>query len=454
MYRIISIIIFSFAFVCVRAQVKVDLPETKAQLRLLEMAAEKGDDASAEFRLGYAYLMGVNRVVGQNTKKGVSWLKKAADLGSAEACLVLHQLYPNNKDNYGDRARTLFERDGSGYAYYCLAELLKGNLRRSITYLAAADRLGYAPAGPALQAMLKARGGRLQDYASETEITQLVAGKSVADNQPKAEYRPAKRITAVDVDEDTPRGTTPHPNTVAVLIGNEHYDKMPQVTFAANDKQSMEQYCRLTLGIPEENIVSYTDAGLADMNGIIKDIEKRLKLRGSNANVIFYYAGHGQCSTDGKEPFLVPRDGKPDNSDSWLSVNKLYAQLSALPAERVTVFMDACFSGADRAGGLLDKGARGVRAVKPVKPAGSNLVVFAATQKDQTAHPYEKKSHGMFTYFLLKKLQETAGQVTLGTLAEYIQQGVYQTCLSEGTPSQEPTTTSSYRNWQNALLCP
>lgn len=38
---------------------------------------------------------------------------------------------------------------------------------------------------------------------------------------------------------------------------------------------------------------------------------------------------------------------------------------------------------------------------KPTQPMG-NTIVFSAAQGDETAHPYKKKKHGMFTYFLLK----------------------------------------------------
>lgn len=64
--------------------------------------------------------------------------------------------------------------------------------------------------------------------------------------------------------------------------------------------------------------------------------------------------------------------------------------------------------------------ARGVAIkVKQATPVG-NIVVFSAAQGDETAYPYKEKEHGLFTYYLLKKLQETKGNVTLGELSDYI----------------------------------
>lgn len=69
---------------------------------------------------------------------------------------------------------------------------------------------------------------------------------------------------------------------------------------------------------------------------------------------------------------------------------------------QAVVFLDACFSGANRDGGMI-VAARGV-AIKPkeAKPASSgNTVVFSATSDEETAFPYKAQKHGLFTYFSL-----------------------------------------------------
>jgi len=71
------------------------------------------------------------------------------------------------------------------------------------------------------------------------------------------------------------------------------------------------------------------------------------------------------------------------------------------------------------------------------------MVVFSAAQGDETAYPYHEKGHGMFTYFLLKKLQETKGNVTLGELGSYITTNVKQQSIIVNRKSQTPTVTPS-----------
>jgi len=52
------------------------------------------------------------------------------------------------------------------------------------------------------------------------------------------------------------------------------------------------------------------------------------------------------------------------------------------------------------------------------------LVIFSASSAEQTSLPYSEKTHGLFTYFLLKKLQETKGNISYQELGAYIRQEV------------------------------
>ena len=60
---------------------------------------------------------------------------------------------------------------------------------------------------------------------------------------------------------------------------------------------------------------------------------------------------------------------------------------------------------------------------------------------------YKEKGHGLFTYFLLKKLKESKGNATLGELTDYVNEEVAQFSIVENGKSQTPTVTKS-RNLQ------
>jgi len=83
------------------------------------------------------------------------------------------------------------------------------------------------------------------------------------------------------------------------------------------------------------------------------------------------------------------------------------------------------------------------------------MVVFSAAQGDETAFPHREKEHGLFTYFLLKKLQETKGDVTLGELSDYITTNVRQQSILINRKSQTPSVTPApaiTNTWRNKKL--
>lgn len=84
-----------------------------------------------------------------------------------------------------------------------------------------------------------------------------------------------------------------------------------------------------------------------------------------------------------------------------------------------------------------------------------NSVVFSASSGDETAMTYPEKGHGLFTYFLLKKLQETQGNVSYSELADYINKNVKKEAFLSNEKPQNPvvaTSTAASSTWKNMTL--
>ena len=225
------------------------------------------------------------------------------------------------------------------------------------------------------------------------------------------------------LDINIPETNEENKKTFAVIIGNENYERVTKVQYALNDAKVFASYCRKTLGLPKDNIRIYRDATYGTMLSALDDIKSIASAFEGDLNVIFYYAGHGVPSESDKTAYLLPVDASGQHTEVCLSTKRLYDTLDGLHAKRVLVFMDACFSGAQRGEGMLAS-ARGVALkVKQDAPKG-NMVVFSAATGDETAYPYKEKGHGLFTYYLLKKLQDTKGDVTLGELSDYVNKEV------------------------------
>ncbi|MCM1312046.1 MAG: leucine-rich repeat protein [Bacteroides sp.] len=245
-----------------------------------------------------------------------------------------------------------------------------------------------------------------------------------------------------DVDEKIPQNSTNNNDTFAFIIGNENYQEAVNVQFASDDAKIFAEYCKKTLGLPDSNVKCYIDASYATILRVVSDMKQIAKVRDGNINVIFYYAGHGFPDDAEKQAYLLPVDAKSSQLDVCYSLDRLYNEMQQIDAKLVTVFLDACFSGSLRGNGMIAE-ERGV-VIKPKKnePKGK-LVVFSAATGDQTAHPYKEKGHGLFTYFLLKKLQESRGNETLGGLIEYIRKNVEDVSLVKLNKIQTPTVQAS-----------
>lgn len=261
-----------------------------------------------------------------------------------------------------------------------------------------------------------------------------------------------------DVDRNIPNATYTKPNRYAIIIGNEDYHSYQQglnteqdVPFAAEDANVFKQYCVRTLGVEERNIVLLNNATGAKMNQEI-DFITRLAARDPKAEIIFYFAGHGFPDEKTKEPYLIPVDVNASSLNQAIPLYDLYSKLSGTGAQRVTVFMDACFTGDGRDEGLV--ASRGIKVTPKKNALTGNIVVFSATSADQTAQQYAEKQHGMFTYFLLKKLQESQGQCNYSELFQYLSRNVGDNSLRVNRKDQTPEVNTApqvqdvWESWQ------
>ena len=256
----------------------------------------------------------------------------------------------------------------------------------------------------------------------------------------KESSTPVIRTVSYDksLDENIPVSGTKANNTFVIAIGNENYQLVPSVSFAENDMEVFCKYCQKTLGVPISNIRKYKDATFGVMLSALSDLKDIAEAYNGDINVLFYYAGHGFPDEKSHNAYLLPVDADGKQLEVCFPISRLYSELAALKSKSTVVFMDACFSGSQRGDGMLAS-ARGVAIKAKEEKLHGNLVVFSAASGDETAYPYREKGHGMFTYFLLKKLQETKGAVTLGELSDYVTTNVKRQSVVTNRKSQTPT---------------
>ncbi len=258
-----------------------------------------------------------------------------------------------------------------------------------------------------------------------------------------------------DVDTEIPFTGRNNKNTFALIIANENYGKLANVPYAINDGETFALYCRRTLGIPEKNILIYKDASYGLMREAFGDLQLINDFAGENMNVIVYYAGHGAPDDATLEPYLIPVDAGRINKNVCISLGSIYQDLGNMKLKSAIVFLDACFSGGTREDKMVIADSRAIARVPKKQGLTGKVAVLSATSDDQTALPYHEKGHGMFTYYLLKCLQETRGNITLSMLKDYITKEVSLNSAIINRKLQTPTffvSNSASSLWDNWML--
>lgn len=279
-------------------------------------------------------------------------------------------------------------------------------------------------------------GSQYRRIAIELTIHNAFKGKQASDIFAKTE-------SVSDVDKDIPSTGTKNDKTFALVIGNENYLNEIKVPYALNDAKIFREYCTNTFGIPENQVHYIENATFGQMQGEIQWLIDVIRAFNGEAKIFFYYAGHGVPDETNHDPYILPIDGNSVVSATSIKLDDLYNKLQLAKTKSVTVFLDACFTGTARSGSLMAD-SRGV-AIKPkMNVLRNNLVVFSATSNNETALPYKEENHGIFTYFLLKRIKETNGNVSYGDLYDYIKTNVYKQSIVINRKAQTPSVNTSF----------
>lgn len=255
---------------------------------------------------------------------------------------------------------------------------------------------------------------KLGEYLAQTNIVAI-------EGQLRQQINPDNEVKGLDTEllDGVPVGTA-HPHRYALIIGNEDYSTMTgnnseiNVPYAVADALVFREYCLRTFGIPYKQIrfVPNATAGMMREN---LDWLVNMASVDPEAELFFYYSGHGNNDESSKKPFLLPVDITGSNIDLGLSLDYLYKELATYPIEGAYVFLDACFSGGYKSEAPFSA-RKGVRVVpKSGLPQGRTLS-FSSSSGDQTSGVYHEKKQGYYTYFLLKTLKDADGNLTLKEL--------------------------------------
>jgi WD40 repeat protein len=209
-----------------------------------------------------------------------------------------------------------------------------------------------------------------------------------------------------------------------VAIGvNEYSDPaIPDLQFAVADAQGVYDYYRVTFGLEPDRLFLLVneEADLKSIKALLgthlsREVDRR-------DTVIIYFAGHGMkeddsssADGDGFARYLLPNDARPaDLFSTSLGMDDITDRiLRRIPAERVILIIDSCFSGAGggRTRRSIEARLSSSEFLDRIAKTGRGQIVLTAGDADQFAREDEVLKHGVFTYYLLEGLKGAADEV-------------------------------------------
>lgn len=331
---------------------------------------------------------------------------------------------------------------------YINIDLIKDGTEQTLKPASSGRPLGSAPTpGKDLAQNTKSKPTVKEEPKKEEPKKQPVKEehKSMSDKddsktKPASKESHVEMAAADELDINIPKRKAQNPeNVYCVIIANEKYRDVSEVEFANNDGHIFMEYCKNTLGIPENHIRSFFDATYTDIKRALSWMENMADVTDGKARMILYYAGHGLPSDKDQSAYLIPADGFPNDLTTCFKLSDIYDRLSKMNVQNITVLLDACFSGVNRGEGKSLVASRGVAIKAKKDDISGNLVIMSAASDDETAFSFKTKRHGMFTYYLLKKLHESKGETSLGEMYDFIYSNVRKSSMLENDKIQTPS---------------
>ncbi len=239
----------------------------------------------------------------------------------------------------------------------------------------------------------------------------------------------------------------------AVVIGVGRYENptIPTLKYSVADAEAVYNVLITDAGFKKDNVLLLTDR--TERKPTLRNIKYALgtflaRTAQKEDTVIVYFAGHGApdvdqrgLERDGLAKYLIPSDADPDDLFSTaLPMDDLTAIFGRIEAERVVMFLDACYSGA--AGGRTFA-SRTTRATavddlfleRLTRSRGRAIIT--ASRPSELSIELPELGHGIFTYYLTEGLKGAAdlnrdGIVSLQELYEYVEQQVARKSLAVG----------------------
>jgi TPR repeat protein len=126
----------------------------------------------------------------------------------------------------------------------------------------------------------------------------------------------------------------------ALIIGNNDYVYLTDLTTAVNDAKAVEEVLRSKYGFKTRLLFN------ANRYAMLSALNQMRETLTENDSLLIYYAGHGELDEVNLRGHWLPTDAEPDSDANWISNVAITDILNVMSAKHVLVVADSCYSGA------------------------------------------------------------------------------------------------------------
>ena len=233
----------------------------------------------------------------------------------------------------------------------------------------------------------------------------------------------------------------------AVVIGVGRYNStaIPQLRYTVADAEAIHQLLVGQGGFKKENVLLITDK--TERKPTLRDLKWALgtflaRSAKKEDLIVIFFAGHGApevdprgAESDGLAKYLVPSDADPnDLYSTGLPMDEFQTIFDRIEAERVVVFLDACYSGAAGGRTFASRRTRAARVDEIFLDRltrSKGRAIVTASRASEVSIEVPELGHGLFTHYLVQGLRGAAdldrdGIVSLQEVYQYLEQQVSQ----------------------------
>ena len=198
----------------------------------------------------------------------------------------------------------------------------------------------------------------------------------------------------------------------ALLIGINDYAEIKDLDYCMADVQTLKDRL-ISVGFPDQNVFTLSDGAspakyLPSKVNIERELAGVLSLVGRHDLLVVGFSGHG-VHLDGSSYFCPMEASLAKPEETLISLEAVYAQLSACEAGQKLLLVDACRDDPRPGGAKTVKATAGAKGfAKSLEQPPGGILVLTSCQPGQVSVEDPKLGHGVFMHFVLAGLAGAA----------------------------------------------